>query len=109
MFIVSILPFAKFGRKDHREDTPHFIKGCQDPSHFIFEFNVEMGRIRHKTTLNLYKVILNRFEVDLEIQFQRRCMSDPTLSDIDFRDKMAWVWTTLKTDVSRQKNRWSIC
>ena len=23
-------------------------------------------------------------------------MSDPTLSDIDFEDKMAWVWTTLK-------------
>ena len=29
------------------------------------------------------------------IQFQRRCMSDPTLSDIDFRNKMAWVRTTL--------------
>ena len=23
-------------------------------------------------------------------------MSDPTLSDIDFKNKMAWVWTTLK-------------
>jgi len=23
-------------------------------------------------------------------------MSDPPLSDIDFRNKMAWVWTTLK-------------
>ena len=22
-------------------------------------------------------------------------MSDPTLSDIDFKSKMAWVWTTL--------------
>jgi len=23
-------------------------------------------------------------------------MSDPSLSDIDFKNKMAWVWTTLK-------------
>ena len=22
-------------------------------------------------------------------------MSDPTFSDIDFKNKMAWVWTTL--------------
>ena len=22
-------------------------------------------------------------------------MSDPTLSDVDFKNKMAWVWTTL--------------
>ena len=26
MVIVSILPHAKFGRNDHREDTPHFSK-----------------------------------------------------------------------------------
>ena len=25
-------------------------------------------------------------------------MSDPSLSDIDFENKMAWVWTTLKTN-----------
>ena len=29
------------------------------------------------------------------IQNQSRLMSDPTLSDIDFKNKMAWVWTTL--------------
>jgi len=29
-------------------------------------------------------------------------MSDPTLSDIDFKNKMAWVWTTLKF----QENIW---
>ena len=23
-------------------------------------------------------------------------MSDPLLSDIDFKNKMAWIWTTLK-------------
>ena len=31
------------------------------------------------------------------IQIQSRSMSDPTLSDIDYENKMAWVWTTLKT------------
>ena len=29
------------------------------------------------------------------IQFQSRSMSDPPLSDIDFKNKMAWVRTTL--------------
>ena len=28
-------------------------------------------------------------EVDLEVQFQSRSMSDPPLYDIDFEDKMA--------------------
>ena len=32
------------------------------------------------------------------IQCQRRSMSDPTFSDIDFKNKMAWVWTTLKNN-----------
>ena len=30
------------------------------------------------------------------IQIQARSMSDPPLSDIDFKNKMTWVWTTLK-------------
>ena len=30
------------------------------------------------------------------IQFQIPSMSDPPLSDIDFKNKMALVWTTLK-------------
>ena len=25
-----------------------------------------------------------------------RSMSDPQLSDIDFKNKLAWAWTTLK-------------
>ena len=36
---------------------------------------------------------------------QSRSMSDPPLSDIDFKNKMAWVWTTLKTDF---KKIWSL-
>ena len=31
-------------------------------------------------------------------------MSDPTLSDIDFKNKMAWVWTTLKILPSKKKS-----
>ena len=27
---------------------------------------------------------------------QSRSMSDPPLSEIDFKNKIAWVWTTLK-------------
>ena len=34
------------------------------------------------------------FEYDI-IEIQSRSMSDPPLSDIDFLNKMAWVWTTL--------------
>ena len=30
------------------------------------------------------------------IQIQSRSFSDPSLSDIDFKNKMAWVWNTLK-------------
>ena len=29
------------------------------------------------------------------IQIRSRSMSDPTFSDIDFKNKMAWVWTIL--------------
>ena len=31
------------------------------------------------------------------IQIQNRFMSDPSLSDIEFKNKMTWVWTTLKS------------
>ena len=30
------------------------------------------------------------------IEIQSRSMSDPTLSDNDFKNRMTWVWTTLK-------------
>ena len=49
-------------------------------------------------TLNSNDPTLNRFWVDLEIEFQNRSLSDPTFSDIDFKDKMAWVCTSLKTE-----------
>ena len=71
-------------------------KGSSDPSHFIFQINVEKSRIRHKTTLNvIFKIDSKSIEVNV-IQIQSRFMSDPTLSDIDFSNKIAWVRTTLK-------------
>ena len=30
---------------------------------------------------------------DQEIQFQSRSLSDPPLSDIDFKNKTTWVWS----------------
>ena len=39
------------------------------------------------------------------MNFKSRSMSDPTLSDIDSKNKMAWVWTTLKISFSLEINR----
>ena len=48
----------------------------------LSEINVGKMWIRHRTTLILKFII----------QLQRRFTSDPTLSDIDFKNKMAWVF-----------------
>ena len=40
---------------------------------------------------------ISMFRFQLIFQFQICCMSDPPLSDNDIKDKMAWVWTTLKS------------
>ena len=57
----------------------------------FFQINVGNRRIRHRTTLDFdLKSIL----VDLEIrlQFQSRCMSDPTLSDINFKNDLSRMY-----------------
>ena len=103
-FITSnFVPFDVFKYMDE-ESNNHLkqkwevensvFKRTLDPNHFIFEIKVGKSRIRHRTTLNINDLILCRFWVDVEIQFQSRSISDPTLSDIDFKNKMAWVWTT---------------
>ena len=69
---------------------PRYFKGSSDPSRFIFVTNVGKSRTRHRTTPNLNDIIFNQFGVDLEIQFQSRCMSDQPLSDIDFKNIMVW-------------------
>ena len=33
------------------------------------------------------------------IQIQSRSMSEPPLSDIDFKNEVTWVWTTLKLNI----------
>ena len=76
------------------------VKGSPDLSHFICEINVGKKRIRNRTTMNLNDLIFSRFSVDLEIQFQSRSISDRPLSDIDFKNKMAWVLTILKFNSS---------
>ena len=69
------------------------FKGSKVQIHSISKINVGNSRIRHRTTLNFELRHFNRFGVDLEIHhsFQSRSMSDPTLSDINFKNKMAWT------------------
>ena len=64
------------------------LKGSSDPSNCIFEINVGKSRIRHKTTLKLNDKFLDVLNGSV-IQFKKRSMSDPTLSDIDFKMKVA--------------------
>ena len=59
-----------------------FFKGSSHSSTFIFEINVGKRRIRQRTTLKLN---------DLPR------MSDPTLSNVDFKNKKPCVWTTLNS------------
>ena len=71
------------------------FKGIPDLTHLIFEINVGMGRIRHRTTLNDNDVMFNRFS-DQKIHHS---ISESLYVRSDyFRHlfkKMAWVWTTL--------------
>ena len=72
------------------------FKGSVGSSHFIFEINVGKKRIRHRTTLKLNFQIDPKSTEDQVLKIQSRAKSDPPLSDIDSKNKMAWVWTTLK-------------
>ena len=55
--------FRPFG--DIRSNRKWNFKGSSDQSHFIFEINVGISRIRHSTTLNLNGVIFNWFWANL--------------------------------------------
>ena len=72
------------------------FKGSLDQIHFNFEVNVGKSRIRHRTILNFEWHNLKSILKIHFIQIRSRSMSDPTFSDIDFKNKMAWVWTILK-------------
>ena len=71
------------------EGSSRSFKGSSDQSYIIFEINAGKRRIRHRTTLNLNVAIFNLI--------LSRSMSDPTLSSIEFKNKMTWI-TTLKVD-----------
>ena len=64
--------------------------------HLIFEINVGEGRIRHRTTPKFNFLIDSKWIEDGVIWIWSSSISDPTVTDIDFKNKLAWVWTTLK-------------
>ena len=68
---------------DSQNDSSWF----SDQSFFIMEFNVGKSRVRHTTTLSLNNEFLDRL----------KSLSFPPLSDIDLKNIMTLVWTTLKT------------
>ena len=87
--------------------SPGIFKGSSDQSHFIFEINVGKSRIRHITTLNLNNIFQSILSRSRNSSLnQCRCMSDPTLSDVDFKNKMAWVWTTLNNSETNLGELW---
>ena len=77
--------------------TDELLRVVRDLSHFIF-----LNQCR-KEADPTYKDSEFEFSIDFKsvrkfiVQFQSRCMSDPPFSDIDFKNKMAWVWTTLNS------------
>ena len=71
------------------------FKGSPYPTPFIFS---NQCRTRSDPTQNDSEFLssINFGSIlKFNIHFLSRSMSDPTLSDIDFKNKMAWVWTTL--------------
>ena len=62
------------------------VKGSSD--RFFFENNIGKSRIRHATTLKLNLQIESKPIEDDDIKIQNRSMSDPTLSGIEFKNKM---------------------
>ena len=81
MIVDSLLPHAEFGPRDYHK-TPHF-KGGPHTSYFIFEIN-----LADPTQNDSEFEFLDRIEDDV-IQIQSRSMSDPPLSEIDFKKRMA--------------------
>jgi len=62
--------------------------GGSDPSHFIFECQC---REETDPTYDSEIEILHYAEFLDRLNIQTRSMSDPTLSDIGFKNKIAWV------------------
>ena len=71
----------------------NLVKDSSDSNHFVFEIIVGKRRIRHTTTLKLNFEIVSKSIEDDVIQIQSRSMSNPTLSDTDFKK-----WNRLDLD-----------
>ena len=65
------------------------FKGSPLGSHYLFEINLGKKRMRHRTTLKLNFQIDSKLIEDDIIEIQSRFMSDPPLSDNDFKNKIA--------------------
>ena len=56
---------------------------------------------KFSTTPYKFRVLFQTTTIEDEvIQIQSRSMSDPPLFDIDFKNKIAWVWTTINSYAS---------
>ena len=99
---ISLHTFIEIPRTHHVSSMKllflRHIKGSPYPSHFLFKINVGESRTRRRTTLNFEWRHHQSILKDHSIQIRCSCMSDPRLSDINFNNKMAWVWTTFKWD-----------
>ena len=62
----------------------------------VVQTHLGKSRIRHRMTPNFESRHLQSILKDDFIQIESRSMSDPLLSDIDFKNKMASVWTSFK-------------
>ena len=79
------------------------LGGSSDPSHCMFKINFRERRIRHRRSMIdwLWNLMMNFFDSKSTEDYviQSRSISDPLLSEIDFKHKMAWVWTTLNLKI----------
>ena len=73
-------------------------KNKGSPGHFTVEINVGKRRIRHTTTLALNHQFLDRLKIDRKSKFRLVFMSDPSPSDVSFKNKM----TTFTLEKNKQ-------
>ena len=61
---------------------------------------IELQNLKLNSLLEYHNFSIDSKSIEDEV-IQSRSMSDPPLSEFDFKNKMAWVWTTLKYDFFR--------
>ena len=77
--------------------TQNWFKGSQDPTHFIFEMIVGKSRIRLSIRFRFDRDMIDHNQSRFWIQNLKPFeVSDPTLPDNDFKNKMVLTGTTLK-------------